>query len=264
MNILFIGDIIGRPGRSAIKQVLPELRKEYEIDFVIANGENLASGIGMTEKTYQEMIDAGIDYFTSGNHIFDKQEFLPILDHKSTKVLRPANYPESTEGKGWVDLKIAGKIVRLINLQGRVFMKDLIDNPFYVVDELINLKSNVYCLKPEIILIDFHAEATSEKNSLAHYLDGRVAAVIGTHTHIQTNDARVLSKETAFITDLGMVGPVNSSLGADLENAYDTFLNGTPFKMEPAKGPKIFNSVLLKINPKNKVEIIEIINRNIE
>lgn len=261
MNILFIGDIIGRPGRSAVKQVLSELRKEYELDLIIANGENLAAGIGMTEKTYHEMIKAGIDYFTSGNHIFAKEEFLPYLDKKNIKILRPANYPENVEGKGWIDLKIAGKSVRLINLQGRVFMKDLIDCPFKKAEEIINLESSVYRLKPEIILVDFHAEATSEKNSLAYYLDGRVTCIIGSHTHVQTNDARILPKGTGYITDLGMVGPIHSSIGDDLKHAIHSFLTGEPFKIKPAKGPKIFNSVLIKIDSQNRVQSIEPINK---
>ena len=270
MNILFIGDIIGRPGRNAVKKILPELKHKYAIDLVIANGENLASGIGMTEKTYNEMIDAGIDYFTSGNHIFNKKEFLPILDDKETKVLRPVNYSGNVQGKGWVDLDILGgrsrlqHKIRLINLQGNVFMKDQIDNPFLKADKLLDDMRYAISDKPDVIIVDFHAEATSEKNSFAYYLDGRVKCIVGTHTHIQTNDARILPKGTAYMTDVGMVGPINSSIGDDLKHSIHSFLTGEKFKIEPAKGPCIFNSALIKINPNNKVETIETINKNID
>lgn len=256
MNILFIGDIIGRPGRSAIKEILPDLKKELEIDLVIANGENLAAGIGMTLDTYEEMKDAGINYFTSGNHIWNKRDFTPFLDDKKIKVLRPANYPEGAQGRGWSDIETAGKKVRLINLQGRVFMRDLIDCPFRTADNLSAIGH-----KPDIVIIDFHAEATSEKNSLAYYLDGKATAVIGTHTHVQTSDARILPKGTAYITDAGMVGPINSSIGDDLKHSIHSMLTGMPFVIEPATGPKIFNSVLIEINSKNKVESIETVNR---
>lgn len=256
MNILFIGDIIGRPGRAAVKEILPGLKKEYEIDFVIANGENLAAGLGMTIDTYEEMSKAGIDYFTSGNHIWNKKEFLIYLQEKNIKVVRPANYPEGVEGRGWTDIELHGKKIRIINLQGRVFMRDLVDCPFRKTEQIISESP-----KPDIILIDFHAETTSEKNSLAYYLDGKITALIGTHTHIQTSDARILPNGSAYITDAGMVGPINSSIGDDLKHSIHSFLTGMPFIIEPAKGPKIFNSVLIKINSKNKVESIETINK---
>lgn len=255
MNILFIGDIIGRPGRSAVNKTLTKLRTKYKIDFVIANGENLASGIGMTIKTYEEMRDAGIDYFTTGNHIWNKKEFIEYLDDEKIKVVRPANYPVTDPGRGWTDIKIKGKNIRIINLNGRVFMRDLVDCPFRKADEIIDLKPT-----PDIIFIDFHAEATSEKNSLAYYLDGKVTAIVGTHTHIQTNDARILPKGTAYITDAGMVGPINSSIGDDYKHSINSFLTGMPFVVEPAKGDVIFNSVLIQIDSKNKVKKIEPIN----
>lgn len=256
MNILFIGDIIGRPGRSAVKEILPDLKKKLKIDFVIANGENLAAGIGMTLETYEEMKKAGIDYFTSGNHIWNKKDFIPFLDDKKIKVLRPANYPKGVQGRGWEDIEVLGKKIRLINLQGRVFMRDLIDCPFRTVEAIIQLKP-----KPDIIIIDFHAEATSEKNSLAYYLDGKVTALIGTHTHVQTSDDRILPKGTAYITDAGMVGPINSSIGDDLKHSIHSMLTGMPFVIEPARGEKIFNSVIIKIDSRNKVKLIEPINK---
>jgi metallophosphoesterase (TIGR00282 family) len=259
MNILFIGDIIGRPGRSAVKEILPDLKKELDIDFVIANGENLASGLGMTIDTYEEMLKSGIDYFTSGNHIWNKKEFLIYLQDKKNKVLRPANYPEDVDGKGWADVEVQGKKIRIINLQGRVFMRDLIDCPFRKAEQIIKESP-----KPDIIFVDFHAEATSEKNSLAYFLDGKITAFVGTHTHIQTSDARILPNGTAYITDAGMVGPIDSSIGDDLKHSIRSFLTGMPFVIEPAKGSKIFNSVLIKIDSKNRVESIEAINRIVE
>lgn len=259
MNILFIGDIIGRPGRAAVKEILPKLKEELELDFVIANGENLASGSGMTIDTYEEMIKAGIDYFTSGNHIWNKRDFITYLSDSKIKVLRPANYPDGVEGRGYADLEICGKKVRLINLLGRVFMRDLVGDPFRKAEELITKAP-----KPFATIIDFHAEATSEKNSLAYFLDGKATAVIGTHTHVQTSDARILPESTAYITDAGMAGPINSSIGDDLERSINSFLTGMPFTIEPGKGTKIFNSVLIKIGSNGQAEKIELINRIIE
>lgn len=256
MNILFIGDIIGRPGRSAVKQILPKLKKELEIDFVIANGENLASGIGLTFDSYNEMIEAGIDYLTSGNHVWNKRDFIPYLDDKKIKVLRPANYPEEDPGRGYIDVEVKGKKIRIVSLQGRVFMRDLVDNPFKISEEILGKKPQF-----DISFIDFHAEATSEKNSLAYYLDGKVSIFVGTHTHVQTSDARVLPKGTAYITDAGMTGPINSSIGDDLKHSIKSFLTGLPFLIEPAKGDKIFNSVLIKIDSKNRVKSIETVNK---
>ena len=258
MNILFIGDIIGRPGRSVVKEILPNLKKELELDFVIANGENLAAGIGMTEETYEEMRKSGIDYFTSGNHIWNKKDFIPFLDDKKTRVLRPANYPLEAPGKGYDDIVIGGKKIRIINLQGRVFMRDLTDCPFRKAEEILSKYP-----KPDVSIIDFHAEATSEKNSLAYFLDGKATVVIGTHTHVQTNDTRILPKGTAYVTDAGMVGPIDSSIGDDLKHSIHSFLTGLPFTIEPASGRKIFNSVFIKIDSKNKVRNVELLNRDL-
>jgi len=267
MNILFIGDIVGRSGRQAVKHVLPNLRKEKNIDFVIANGENLAGGTGMTHDTYREMLEAGVDYFTSGNHIWKKGDFASELDSKNIKVLRPANYPESVSGRGFVDLKIenlprrqAGCILKIINLQGLVFMPEYLDNPFLTADKLIDQDNKL------ITIVDLHAEATSEKNCLGYYLDGRVSAVIGTHTHVQTNDARILPKGTAYLTDAGMCGSLNSSIGDNVEYAINHFLNGLPFRLDVAKEkPLVFNAVLINIDEKTtKANSIELINKIIE
>lgn len=261
MNILFIGDIIGRPGRQSVKQILPDLKKELEIDFVIANGENLAGGLGMTFETYREMIEAGIDYFTSGNHIWKKSEFVPYLDDSKIKVLRPANYPENVPGRGVVEVRSAKCEVRIINLQGLVFMDEYIDNPFHKINQIIESSNHGI-----ITIVDFHAEATSEKVSFAHYLDGKVTAVIGTHTHVQTNDGRILPKGTAYLSDVGLCGSLNSSIGDELKYSINHFLTGLPFKVEPAKEkPLIFNAVLLKIKEKTKkAQSIEPINKIID
>lgn len=263
MNILFIGDIIGRPGRAAVKKILPDLKAEYEIDFVIANGENLAGGLGMTYETYREMAEAGIDYFTSGNHIWQKKDFIPYLDDKKVKVIRPANYPQKgVPGRGFVEITVKGKKIVLINLIGRVFMDEYTENPFLVVDEIL---TKIKDLSSKISIVDFHAEATSEKNCLGYYLDGRVSAVLGSHTHVATADARILPKGTTYITDAGMVGVQNSSIGDEINPIINHFLTGLPFKLEVAKGECIFNAVLLKFNKKTaKAESIELISKAIE
>lgn len=259
MNILLIGDIFGRAGRSVIKELLPELKKEHDLDFVVANGENLASGFGMTYDTYQEMIDAGVDYLTSGNHIWAKKEFLPYLDDKKIKVLRPANYPDGAPGRGLVHCKIKGKEVYLINLMGRVFINEELDSPFITAEKILKeIPDN----KSNIILVDFHAEATSEKNSLGYYLDGKITAFVGTHTHVATSDYRILPNGTAYITDIGMVGPLDSSIGLDLQMVIKHFLTGVPFKAEIAKGQNIFSALLINVDDSTgKVKDIKYINK---
>lgn len=259
MNILFIGDIIGRPGRKAVKKIIPDLKKEFNLDLVIANGENLASGLGMTYETYREMIHSGIDYFTSGNDIWCKREFMPYLDEQKIKVLRPANYPPETPGRGQAFIKINHQKISLINLMGRVFINEQLENPFLALDQILEQnKKN----KSQIIMVDFHAEATSEKNAFGYYADGRVSAVLGTHTHVPTADCRILPKGTAYITDIGMTGGLNSCIGADLKLVTKSFLTGLPLKIEPAKGMVTFNAVLLKINDQTaKVEDMQLINK---
>lgn len=243
INVLFIGDIVGKPGRAAVKLVLPEVKEKEKIDLVIANGENLASGKGITYKKYCEMIEAGIDYFTSGNHIWNNQEIIPYLKDCETKILRPENYSNSYPGRGVV--KLADKIV-LINLQGRVFMPDEVSDPFTVAKNLVQEYKN------SIIILDFHAEATSEKVALGYYLDGEAAAVLGTHTHIQTADEKILPNGTAYITDVGMTGPSQSVLGVEKEIIIEKFLTQLPKSHKVAKGEMIFCAVLLTINIKTK------------
>ncbi len=250
MNILFIGDIVGRTGRNAVKTLLPDLRKKYQVDFVIANGENLAGGRGITEDKYNEMMEAGVDYFTSGDHIFDQKNIIPQLD--KLKILRPLNLPEAAPGKGWIEVKAGKEDLVLINLQGQVFISESVDNPFQAIAKILPK------IKTNNIIIDFHGEATSEKRAFGYYLDGRIAAVLGTHTHIQTNDAQILPKGTGYITDVGMVGAKESILGAEPGPIVEHFLTGLPWRYEVAKGKEVFEGVMLEIK-KGKCSKIDIV-----
>ncbi|MBI2263123.1 TIGR00282 family metallophosphoesterase [Candidatus Berkelbacteria bacterium] len=248
MKILFIGDIFGRPGREAVAKILPQIKVEENPDLVFANCENAAGGKGMTLGVYQDLLDLGINYLTSGNHIWAKKDFVPLLSDKKIKVLRPANYPSGAPGRGFADILTRGTLVRLVNLQGRVFLDEGLDSPFKAADEILKTLP-----KPDYIIIDFHAEVTSEKAAFAYYLDGRASAIIGTHTHIQTNDLRVLPQGTAFITDVGFTGPRDSVIGVEKEEIIHHFLTALPFKNEVAEGEKVFSAVLLEWE-KNKVK----------
>ena len=243
IKVLFIGDIVGRPGRNAVKAVLPTLKKKEKIDYVFANGENLAAGRGMTIEKYQEMIDIGIDYFTSGNHIWNNKAFIEYLEDPKIKVLRPENYPAGNPGRGIAEID---KNIVLVNLQGRVFMPDDVNDPFASAQNIVNQYKN------KIIIVDFHAEATSEKVAFGYYLDGKVAAVIGTHTHIQTADENILPNGTGYITDIGMTGPKESVLGVQKEIIIEKFLTQLPKSHKVALGEMIFSAVLLDINIKSK------------
>jgi metallophosphoesterase (TIGR00282 family) len=251
MKILFLGDIVGKPGRKAVKEILPELVKKLEPDFVIANGENAAGGYGLTEKIAEELFSYGIDILTSGNHIW-KKEFFPYLE-KSDRVLRPANYGKGAPGKGWVIYQKKEKKLGIINLEGRTFMRPL-GNPFIIGKELAEE------IKKEtpFIFVDFHAEATSEKIALGYYLDGLVSALIGTHTHVQTSDERILSKGTAYLTDVGMCGALESVIGMKINQAIEMFLTQVPRKLEVEKQGKIkLEGVYIEIDPEGKAEYIE-------
>lgn len=232
-----IGDIVGRPGRRAVRSLLPGLRSDLELDMVIANGENAAGGKGLTPQTAQELLNSGIDVITSGNHIWAQKEIFPYLDGK-LPILRPLNYSPYTPGQGYL---MWGKAL-IVNLTGRTFMGDA-DCPFRSIDQFLEGFPD----KPSIIIVDFHAEATSEKNAIGHYLDGRVSAVLGTHTHVGTSDARILPHGTAFITDVGMVGPSKSIIGNDIKAVIQRFLTQTPHRLPVGEGPNIFNSVLIEI-----------------
>ncbi|MFW0859887.1 MAG: TIGR00282 family metallophosphoesterase [Dehalococcoidia bacterium] len=237
MKVLFIGDVIGKPGRKAASKLVPDLRQQHGIDLVIANGENAAGGIGLTPATAEELLGAGVDVITSGNHIWRHKELMPYLEGH-LPILRPLNFPPMVPGRG--HLLMNGILV--VNLMGRVFLSEL-DCPFRAIDRLLDDIRP----KPRITLVDFHAEATSEKNALGIYLDGRVSAVVGTHTHVGTIDARVLPKGTAFVTDIGMVGPKDSVIGDNAEAVIERFLTQMPYRLSVGKGPVIFNSVLVEI-----------------
>lgn len=240
MRILMIGDVIGKPGRRAIRHLVPDLRQEYQIDLVIANGENTAGGFGITVETAYELLESGVDVLTSGNHIWDQKEIVPHLD-EGLPLLRPANYPDAP-GRGY----LVHRDVMVINLIGRVFMAPL-ECPFRTADRL--LKEAKADGAPPVIVVDFHAEATSEKQALGWYLDGRVSAIFGTHTHVGTVDTRILPRGTAYLTDVGMTGPVNSVIGSETRAVLDRFLTALPNRLSVATGPVIMNSVLVEVDP---------------
>ncbi len=245
-RVLLIGDVIGKPGRVALEQVLHELRDERSVDFVTANGENLAGGMGLTVSTAEALFTAGVDVVTSGNHIWDKREIYPFLD-TSERVLRPLNYgTHDVPGRGWgIFQALDGTELAVINLQGRTTMIP-IDNPFTDVDRLLDEASEPL---PPIRLVDFHCELTSEKNAMGLYLDGRVSAVVGTHTHVVTGDERILPKGTAYLTDLGMTGPLWSVIGFNPATVLPRFINALPTRFEVGDGPVILNACQVDIDP---------------
>jgi hypothetical protein len=239
MKLLFIGDIIGKPGRRAVRELLPRIIHQHDIDLVVANVENAAGGFGVTRAVIEEIYASQVDVLTTGNHVWDKKEVMEFIDEYDT-LLRPANYPEGTPGKGAVLLSTRnGCRVAVINLSGRVFMKP-VDCPFRVAEiEIDALKE-----KTNVIIVDMHAEATSEKQALGWFLDGAVSAIIGTHTHVQTAD------ETAYITDVGMTGPFDSVIGIEKEIVIDRFLTCRPNKFDVAKGDVRLQGVVVDIDPK--------------
>ena len=243
MKILFIGDIVGKPGRRAVKEILPSLIGNREIDLVIANCENAAAGFGITRDVVEELYDAHIDILTSGNHIWDKKEVLGFIEDYET-LLRPANYPGLVPGKGSVLLPTAaGDYVGVLNLAGRIFMQP-IDCPFVTAKkEIVRLKA-----KTNVIIVDMHAEATSEKKALGWYLDGEVSAVLGTHTHVQTADDEVLPGGTAYISDVGMTGPFDSVIGIKKDTIIEKFLTQVPNRFDVAKGDVRLQGVLMDID----------------
>jgi metallophosphoesterase (TIGR00282 family) len=244
VRVLMIGDVVGKPGRHVVSALLPELRRDLRIDLVVANGENAAAGRGLTAKTAREMFDAGVDVLTSGNHIWDQKEVVPYLDSEAP-VLRPANYPEGVPGRG----HLTRDGLTVVNLMGRTFMYE-IDDPFRVGDRLISGLP-----QDALIVVDMHAEATSEKIAMGWYLDGRVAAVVGTHTHVATADQRLLPKGTAFVCDLGMCGPRDSIIGVEPEGVLKKFLTGMPARFHVAEKVRTlqFNSVLIDIDENTRL-----------
>ena len=243
MKILFIGDIVGRPGRQMVTRHLASLVDRHMIDLVIANAENAAAGFGVTPDVVAELLDGGVDVLTSGNHIWDKRESLPILEQEQ-RLLRPANYPPGLPGKGWgVFSTSAGVSVAVVNLEGRVFMNNL-DCPFRAADAILDELRG----KTPIILVDFHAETTSEKGALGNYLDGRVSAVLGTHTHVQTADERLMPGRTAFISDVGMTGSRDSVIGIRKELSVERFLTQVPVRFEVARKEPMLCGVVVTID----------------
>ncbi|MDC3416327.1 TIGR00282 family metallophosphoesterase [Aquibacillus salsiterrae] len=253
MRILFVGDVVGSPGRDMVQQYLPKLKQKYQPHISIINGENAASGKGINEKIYKNFLAWGAQAVTMGNHTWDKKEIFEFIDDAKNMV-RPANFPEGTPGKGLIFIKYNSFEVAIINLQGRTFMPPL-DDPFRKADELIEEAKK----RTNLIFVDFHAEATSEKLAMAWYLDGKVSAVIGTHTHIQTADERVLPKGTAYLTDVGMTGPYDTILGMEKEAVIKKFLTSLPVRFEvPKDGRTQLSAVIIDIDQNsgqaNKIE----------
>jgi len=240
LKILAIGDIIGKPGRNAVKKILPGLRSEHDIGLVIGNGENAAGGLGLTPSTAQELFDSGIDVITTGNHIWAYKEIIPYMENEPA-LLRPLNYPPTNPGRGYV-LK---KKVLIVNLMGRVFMGHC-DCPFRAMDQLLAEFEH----ESIPIFVDFHAEATSEKVAMGKYLDGRVSAVLGTHTHVGTIDAQILPGGTAHVTDIGMVGPIDSVIGDDPDSVITRFLTQMTSRLSVGKGKVSFDAILVEVDRK--------------
>lgn len=253
MKLLFVGDIVGRPGRYALTHALGRLVDRHCVDLVIANGENAAAGFGLTAEVMREIFAAGVDVITSGNHIWDKKEVFALFE-KEPRLLRPANYPPGLPGKGGGVFKTAGGVkIGVINLEGRAFMNNL-DCPFRAADALVDELS----VQTKIIFVDFHAETTSEKISLGHYLDGRVTAMVGTHTHVQTADERILPGGTAYLTDVGMTGSRDSVIGIRKEEAIERFLTQLPIRFEVAKKDPWLCAALVTIDEDSgKAQAIE-------
>jgi metallophosphoesterase (TIGR00282 family) len=240
VRILFIGDVYGKPGRKAVRHFLPRLREQYHPDVVLANGENMAGGAGITRDTAREMFDLGVDALTTGNHVWDQREAIEYLDEEP-RIVRPLNWPPGTPGRAWTDVSVNGETLTVVNVQGRVFMKSL-DDPFRGMDALLlQLEGRKH------IFVDVHAEATGEKQALGFYLDGRVSALVGTHTHVPTADAHVLPKGTAYITDVGMVGPRDSIIGSDPTAIIDRYLTQMYRRLEMGRGPVMFNAVVIEL-----------------
>jgi hypothetical protein len=243
MKVLVIGDIMGEPGRRAVGRAIPRLVSQRQIDVVIGNGENVAGGFGITPELAEELLEMGLAVITTGNHAWDKKEILDYFPHEP-RLLRPANYPAGVPGHGsYVIETSSGEQLAVLHLMGRAFMPTL-DCPFQVAKrELAGLKSRVAA-----VIVDMHAEATSEKMAMGHYLDGEVTAVVGTHTHVQTADEQILPKGTAYMTDIGMTGPLHSVIGVKKELAIEKFLTGMPRRFEVAAGPTVFCAALVELD----------------
>jgi metallophosphoesterase (TIGR00282 family) len=255
MNILAIGDIIGKPGRQVVHRYLRAIRQQHKVEIVIANAENAAGGFGLTPDTARELLGDGIDVLTSGNHIFAQKEIIPYLD-ADIPILRPLNYPSGVPGRGYC---LCGKAL-IVNLIGRTFMQSY-DCPFRTMDKLLAELAD----RPPVIIVDFHAEATSEKVAFGRYLDGRVSAVLGTHTHVGTIDAQIMPGGTAYVTDIGMTGPTNSVIGDDADAVIQRFLTQMPHHLSVGKGKPVMNAVMVEVDEDSgKATAIKRIQREME
>jgi 2',3'-cyclic-nucleotide 2'-phosphodiesterase len=243
MNLLFIGDVFGRPGRKAVQTLVPRLRREMQVDFCIANAENAAAGSGITQETADELFSAGVDVLTGGNHTWDKREGLSVIENE-LRCLRPANYPDGVPGRGVGVYPCGGEKIAVVNLLGRVFLQN-VDCPFAAADRILESLASVTSL----ILVDMHAEATSEKIALGWYLDGRASVVVGTHTHVQTADERILPRGTAYMTDAGMTGPHDSIIGVRTELALEKLRTHLPVRFQPAEGDVKLHALWVRIDP---------------
>ena len=255
MRILAVGDLIGESGVKKLKEILPKIKKDEKIDFVITNGENSAGGMGITEKNFRDILDAGTNVITMGNHTWGKKDIFKFIDNP--QLLRPANYPEGVVGKGLGIYECKNKKIAVMNFIGRVDINILSENPFIMAKKMVEeIKDKV-----DIIIIDFHAEATAEKIAMGRYLDGKITALFGTHTHVQTADEQIFPEGTAYITDIGMTGPKNSVIGMDIKASIKRFETTLPEKYKLAEGDCIFNAVIFEIDDEtNKVTHIKRIN----
>lgn len=244
MKVLFVGDIVGKAGRTALKALLPNLTDKFKTDLIIANGENIAGGFGLTEPLVSDLFKMGVHIVTTGNHVWDKRDFVQFIA-KENRVLRPLNYPPGVPGAGSIIFNVPGGMkVGVLNVSGRVFMSYNLDCPFRTTDtELKKIERET-----NLIIIDFHAEATSEKVAYGYFADGKVSAVIGTHTHVQTADEKILPKGTAYISDVGMTGPVHSVIGIEVNQIVERFLTNMPARFEIAQGPTFLSAVVVEIN----------------
>jgi len=243
VKLLFIGDIVGQPGRNAVKALLPKLREQHRLDFIIANGENSAGGSGITPKIAEEIFSAGVDVITSGDHLWDQKEVLELLANEK-RFLRPMNYPADVPGHGSGIFTAGNHAIGVLNLQGRTFMQQQLDNPFTLaLDEVKKIRAQT-----KIIFVDFHAEATSEKIAFGRMLDNQVSAVVGTHTHVQTADEQIFPGGTAYLSDAGFTGPQESVLGREIEPVIKSFLNSMPQRFEVAKERVILHGAMIEID----------------
>ncbi len=244
MRILFLGDVVGSVGREALNKIMPQLKAELAPSFTIVNGENSAGGLGITAETANEIFKAGADFITTGNHVWNKKEVYPYLEKHQDRIIRPLNAAEGAPGAGFAIVPVAGVRLLIVNALGRVFMNDLVECPFRTVERLLNNERDNY----DVSLLDFHAEATSEKIAIGYFLSNKISAVVGTHTHVQTADERLLHGTTAYISDVGMCGPYESVIGVEVDLIVKRFYSGLPERFSVAKGPAIICGVVIDVD----------------